>query len=246
MAYDPEQTRTVSVRVRRVVHSRIVRRLLVLVGIAITGWLIGGAQAHADEVPATGAPGIVAPVQGQASNGPRSLLRATASAVRGAAAKVGTTTTAGTAKKVLPAPLPALAHKVDGAVAGVDTPAPRTPNGVSWVRPRTAKMAQGARAQQHGATAAKRAHKAHRHAGQAPARVGSPRPVPAPAAPFQDPSQAVSSAPASGVVLLTGFGGPISRWSWAGARPQPILMTALGAVPPAVRSAADEPSFAPD
>ena len=245
MAYDPEQTRTVSVRVRRVVLGRVVRRLLVLVGIAITGWLIGGAQAHADEVPATGAPGIVAPVQGQSPPGPRALIRETASAVRGAAAKVGATTPGGTAKKVLPAGLPAVTHKVNGALAGIDTPAPRTPGGVSWVRPRTAKTTQGARAQQRTVAVAKRAHKAHRHIGGVE-RVTSPRPAPVPATPFQDPAQAVSSAPASGAVLLAGFGGPISRWSWAAARPQPILMTALGAVPPAVRSAADEPSYAPD
>jgi hypothetical protein len=230
VAHDLQRTRTVAVRV---VRSRVVRRLLVLAGIAVTGWLIGGAQAHADEAPAP-VPHVVSPVQGQA---PGALLRQTASAVRGAAAKVGATTTT---KKVLPA----LTHKV--GVEEITPPAPRTPRGVSWVRPRTVRATHGAPAVQRARVKVVKTHKASRHVAVKHVQRASQRPMPAPATPFQDPAQAVSSAPASGAVLFAGFGGPLSRWSWAAARPLPTLMTAPGAVPPAVRSAADEPSFAPD
>ncbi|RFU43247.1 hypothetical protein DZF91_02010 [Actinomadura logoneensis] len=87
--------------------------------------------------------------------------------------------------------------------------------------------------------------------GHGPVRSGASRTVlhdtNAPAGPVPAPVQAAgSSVPAAGPALFGGFGGMTLRRSWTPRRPGPVLLRAPGEVPPAVRGATDEPSFAPD
>ncbi|KAB2350858.1 hypothetical protein [Actinomadura rudentiformis] len=268
MAHDPARSRTVSVLLRRVVGSRLVHRLLVLAGIAVTCWLTGAAaEAHAEDHPAsrivaqTPVVSGIPPVKEAAA--PREATAADAAvrdAAKGAMA-VPAKDVGGTAETVLrpkdlnatrpdlplPVPSPGLAGGVGNDVVGSATTAQSVTHDSSRASEHAADAMysdrQGPLAP-HATGTSKNAPKASPAVSYA--KVSHPEPAPAPISPLNALAKAGTAGPASGVGLLAGLGGLLGRWSWTVARPRPVLMPAFGAVPPAVRTAADEPTFSPD
>ncbi|MEU5876989.1 hypothetical protein [Spirillospora sp. NPDC047279] len=249
MAHDAALMRTVSVRLRRVACSRLLHRLLVLAGIVIAGWLLGGAaQAHADEGPIPDASGIVAqlPVVKDVAQAPapapRTGFRDAAQGLRDKAKAVLPDLRTARPGLTLPEPV----RDVTGELT-----APRPATGgdgraVMSKRPVASEAAKVSRGE-HTRAAASGTPKAAAGTAAAP-MVAAPQPAPAPAplAPLHAPAQAGTVVPAGGAALLGGLGGHLGRWSWTAARPRPVLMPGSGAVPPLVRTAADEPTFSPD
>ncbi|MGI5325488.1 hypothetical protein [Actinomadura nitritigenes] len=243
----------VPVLLRRAVTGRIVRRLLVLAGLLIAGWLLGGmaqhATARAAELPAPSVqpvPSVPAAPAGQ------EVPDASAKAVAD-----GAPVLAGVLKAPR-TPLPSVAGAVKHR-APVRALAPVGP-----MKP--AAPGQPARA-------AKAAAPAERHAGprkthSAPRRtVRSAVPVhrsqAAPGtrqasharhhraierhpAPFQAPGQSGTHSATCGGVPIGAAAGLPTVLPWAPVPPRACVPRRFGAVPPAVRTAADEPSFAPD
>ncbi|MEV5569661.1 hypothetical protein AB0L06_06405 [Spirillospora sp. NPDC052269] len=266
MDHSAARTSAVTAVLRRVVVDRAVHRLLLLAGLIITGWLIGGAaQAFADTASASPQGASVVPAS------TAGLLRASGGIVQGASAvlkgrasvpgALAAVSRGGTVVplpghpvlNITPAPRPSLppARSNPGrtALGGrpgangeiVVTPTER-PGRTASSGPRAAVRTITRRSAANG-TGIKIVHvrrSASRtvwHGSHAPVA-----PVPAPA-----PAQAAgASAPATGPVLFGGFGGALLRRSWTPRRPGAVLVQALNEVPPAVRGAADEPSFAPD
>ncbi|MFI0448829.1 hypothetical protein [Actinomadura sp. 6N118] len=261
MAHDPARSRTVSVLLRRVACSRLVHRLLVLAGVVVTCWLIGAAaEAHADDDPASrvvaqtpvvsGVPPVKGAVPDAAEDGVRDAAKGAMVAPANDAAKtVLRPEGLKAAQPDLPLPVPSsgLADGIGNELAGLKTTGRSVTDDSSWA-PEHATDATYSERQGPLAPAASGAPKNALKTGPAVsyAKVSHPVPAPAPISPLNAPAQAGTTGPASGVGLLTGFGGLLSRWSWTVARPQPVLMPANGAVPPAVRTAADEPTFSPD
>ncbi|GAA2607912.1 hypothetical protein SMC26_17650 [Actinomadura fulvescens] len=252
MAHDPARTRTVSVLVRRVVRSRLVHRLLVLAGILVVGWLIGGAQAHAEEGPAADASRIVArtPVVSEFLGTREAAKKAVRDTAKGVVAD--------TAEDVLPGrdlnvvrpdlPLPVPSEDVTGKAGGAATkPAASETHGSSRAVKRAADAAHGDRAEPR-VPDASGTFKTAAKSGSAVsyATMQHPAPAPSPLSPLQAPAQAGTIGSASGVTLPGGFGALLARSSWTAARPRPVFVPGYGTVPPAVRTAADEPSFSPD
>lgn len=264
MAHDPARSRTVSVLLRRVARSRLVHRLLVLAGVVVTCWLIGAAaEAHADDDPAsrivaqTPVVSEVPPVKGAVTDAAEDGVRDAAKGAMVAPANdVG-----GTTKTVLrpegldapqpdlPLPVPSsgLADDVRGELAGPKTTGHSVTDDSSWALEHAADATYSDR-EGPLAPAASGAPKNALKTGPADshAKVSHPAPAPAPISPLNAPAKAGTTGPASGAGLLTGLGGILGRWSWTAARPRPVLMPAYGAVRPAVRTAADEPTFSPD
>ncbi|MFG1998652.1 hypothetical protein ACGFNU_05840 [Spirillospora sp. NPDC048911] len=299
--------RTVSVLLRRAAGSRLVRRLLVLAGIAVTGWLIGGtAQAHADDAPVALTP-VVSEIMraahpehtGPVRHASKGVVAGDADDVHGAVRGVpgAAQDVPGAAKAVhrKAKAVPGAAETVPGAADGVPGAADGVPGAAQGVlRPGHVSAAQpdlslpvpsqdvvgqadgaledltGPKVTDHSATdgseqcVADASHggrqglrlpaatagvlKASAKSGSAVshATVTSPAPAPAPGSPLHAPAQAGTAVPASGAAPLAGLGGLFGRWSWNAALRRPVLMPAYGAVPPAIRTAADEPTFSPD
>ncbi|MFI6514079.1 hypothetical protein ACIBF1_00800 [Spirillospora sp. NPDC050679] len=254
MAFDSALTRAVSALLCRVAACRAVRRLMVVLGLAAAGWLLGGAaQAHADgPVPADASRVVAdAPVLGDA------VRVARAAAAREARVPVPrpalpVRTIVGEAVKerrpveaaVPPAAVP------DARPVERDVPQPVRPRAeaveavadgktatASWTPRRPAKKAEAAER-----ALVRKTHLKRHTAPEASDQAGDARPL----APLPAPAEAGSALPTSGLVLIGGIGAPSARRAWALNRPRGVLLRAPGAVPPAVRTAADEPSFAPD
>ncbi|MBW8487279.1 hypothetical protein [Actinomadura parmotrematis] len=268
MASDPV-ARAIIALPRRVASGRLAQRLLVVAGILAAGWLLGGAAqaAHADTTPVADAVGVAAdtPVVGDALRAvdPGGALRA----ARGGAERAAHDVTAGAAQRQPVASLPPVRDEAGRPAA--DVPArhaapraerPEVPKRVH--SPAQRRTAHQRRAVTHRRSAHGRpAHRvAHRAVDRAASMAGIPRPgldpigadassshqAEAPLAPVPAPAQAGPALPAPGLIMLGGLAGAVTRRPPALARPSGVLLRVFGALPPAVRTAADEPSFAPD
>lgn len=236
-----------ALRVARSVARPVIRRLLVMVGVAFAGWLLGVAgQAHADQAHADTVPGARLPsVAAQAEH-------VTAIAVRVLPARRGVPAVREAGAALAPARPPAiLALPPATTSARADAPRPRTPAGsagpsrtrrhgdagsgagvsggpVIHIGPRAVAGASGKASTDH--VAYRAVHKT----------------VPAPVVPRQSPQRGRALPPSVGDGGLHPVG--VRRRSEPGtaqSRPAiPILR--VGTIPPAVRTAADEPSFSPD
>lgn len=247
----------VPVLLRRAVTGRIVRRLLVLAGLLIAGWLLGGmaqhATARAAELPAP----PVRPVPSvPAAPAGETVPATSATAVSdGAPALTGVLKTPRT-------PLPS----VDGAVkhrtpvqalAPVDPLKPAAPEGPARAAKAAAPAERATGPQKaHGAPrrTARSAVAVHRSPGRSQAVSGTRqasqvrhhRAIERHPAPFQAPGQSGTHSATCGGVPIGAAAGLPTVLPWAPVPPRACVPRRFGAVPPAVRTAADEPSFAPD
>lgn len=218
MAGDAARAGAVSVLARRVV-----RRVLVLAGLVVAGWLLGCAAqsaAHADAVPAV-PPQVVAgtPVLAPAvETAPRPVGHVMRAVVPERAPLEHELTQVA----VPSSEKPEIRLSAEKAREGGGVPVARF---VPVPRRRVAKVVRAAPAA--GGRAVHRVVRQHRAPLRAPVRP--------------DDHSAVGNSVASGVIA--GFP-DVLGWTPAPARAS--IPRVLGAVPPAVRTAADEPSFAPD
>lgn len=237
-------------RLRRAVCGRALRRVLVIVGLAVAGWLVGGAaQASADEAPP--APGgQVVPVLNAVRAGAAEATKVASAPAVAKVPRVVEQLGEGTAPKIVP-------PRIDPGEAGgkIVTPPPsssssgrRSDNGVSWIRTRSAERAPDraeGRTVRKAAAVGERvvprgfAKKAdHTHGKRTVQRPVSKVPAP--------PSQGGNAGSVAGPVVFGGVGGLPGRQAWEPVRHASVLLRASSALPPAVRTAADEPTFAPD
>ncbi|MFI0486037.1 hypothetical protein [Actinomadura sp. 9N215] len=226
MAGDAARAGAIVVLPRRVATAgRIVRQLLVLGGLLIAGWLLGCAaqSAHADEMPAT-PPRVVAEasVLGHAvhaATDPRpmpSVVRAVVEQPPPEAKQEERVTRDA-------APLPKVSEGMHEAGDAAGT------NAVPASRPHL---------RTHGVEAAQTALAT---GDQVTQRTVRRHPVPTRA-----PERPNDHSVAGGLAMPGMTAGFPSVIAWAPAPSRAPLSRAFGAAPPAVRTAADEPSFAPD
>ncbi|GAA1848221.1 hypothetical protein [Actinomadura bangladeshensis] len=229
MAGGAAQIRMVPVRLRRVVAERAVQRLLVLGGLLIAGWLLGCAahSAHADELPPPPAASVVAktPVLGQAVTAvhEREPVRRVVRAVVAKAPRAVTQEPATPPARDVPAvpvagPLDAASKVAQPAPASHVHPGPRGSRGAPGVL----------------------------HVSRTRPSIGhvTSHDVRHPAVPA--PQQHGDHSAAGGLAIGGLTAGFPNTGSWAPAPPRASVACVVGAIPPAVRTAADEPSFAPD
>ncbi|MFC9971469.1 hypothetical protein ACFVH6_11305 [Spirillospora sp. NPDC127200] len=255
MAFDSALKRAVSALLCRVAASRAVRRLLVVLGLMAAGWLLGGAaQAHADgPVPADASRVVTdAPVLGDAVRVARAAADREAQVpvprpalpvrtIVGEAVKERRPVEAAVPPAAVPDARPVernVPQTVRPRAEAVEAPADRNTAAASLTprRPVAKKAEDAERA------LVRKAHLKRHTAPEASDQAGDARPL----APLPAPAEAGSALPTSGLILIGGIGAPPARRAWALNRPRGVLLRAPGAVPPAVRTAADEPSFAPD
>ncbi|WP_067821613.1 hypothetical protein [Actinomadura kijaniata] len=213
-----------------------VRRLLVVVGLAAAGWLLGGAAQAEAETPDARRVVADTPVVGDAVRVaerrvlPERPVREIVRAVKDREVEPPV-------KVERPPADPPVRQVVPDAGA---VPAAKADKGEP-VAKRSVKR-----------NASKRVHRtagdAHVFAGtfEKNASHSGAADQAAPVAPIPALAQAGGVSPAAGLILIGGIGAPLARRAWVPGRPQGVLLRAPGAVPPAVRTAADEPSFAPD
>ncbi|MGP4024390.1 hypothetical protein [Actinomadura sp. 3N407] len=221
MAGDAARLGADSARPRRVIAGRTFQRLLVLGGLLIAGWLLGCAaeSAHAEETPVT---------------------RVVAQTPLGDA--VETVHRREPVRRIVRA----VAEKAPEAVKATPDapPLPEVPEvrevvheaGVSAVSaPEVPEVHQGVRAVSEAAEAVPAV------GGHVSRQVVQDDPVPLQAPDRPDGNSAAGASAMHGVTA--GFPNVVA---WAPAPPRASDALAFGAVPPAVRTAAGEPSFAPD
>ena len=243
----------VALSVMRSAARPLIRRLLMTAGVAVAGWLLGVAgqahadQAHADTVPGARLPSVVAQTEHAITDHvleERHVVPAvrTTGAVLAPARSPAILALPPAAKSVLtdtlrprtPAdsagPSRTRRHGDAGSRAGI-------PGGpVTHIGTHAVTGASGKASTDRAAHQAHRAHQAHQ-AHRAPSIPRQPRPLP-------QKGQALPPSANDGGIHQAG----VRRKTEPGTaqrRPAiPILRT--GTVPPAVRTAADEPSFSPD
>ncbi|POM26627.1 hypothetical protein BTM25_10300 [Actinomadura rubteroloni] len=233
---------------RRVVSALLrrpaVRRLLVVAGVLVAGWLLGGASAqaaHADEpAPGSDVVGVVteAPVIGDA--------------IRASQQVTATVPRPSTGLPVADVPHVDPIRNIVPAVPGVT---PNRPRAERPATPRTPTTELAGRRiahaeQAHGTAPAPRAVQvdAGDATGHAPAhaRLSAKRPA-SPGTSIPAPDQTGQALPGTTALPLGGVGGPTTaRRLGAHPRTRALPAHAPGVLPPVVRTAADEPSFAPD
>lgn len=227
MAGGAAQIRMVPVRLRHAVAGRAVQRLLVLGGLLIAGWLLGCAaqSAHADELPPPAA-NVVAktPVLGQAVTAvhEREPVRRV---VRAVVAKAPRTVT----QEPVTLPIRDISA-APVAVARLEAVSKVAPVPASHVHRRLDD--RGAPTVLQVSRTRPSIDHAMRHDVRHPA-------VPA-------PQQHGDHSAVGGFALGGLTAGFPDTGSWAPAPPRASVARVVGAIPPAVRTAADEPSFAPD
>ena len=257
MAHGQKRIRTVTVRLRCAVlgcaHSSGVRRLLVIGGIVLAGWLLGSAaQAHADTLP------------GPAAGKPGAALSAAADLTTGSATVPGVSAvpravTGDLTRSVceVRCTLPVRPATALGPAGGIDRIvtdlAPirawsdRTDTGVSWTPRRHHDVGADAggrtRTLVPGPSAASGAFKG----GRGSAAAAASHPAPAPWRDFPAPSapQAGAFLPAAGSTLMGGWLAHLTRTGSTTRVPR-IRVPLPGAVLPPMHSATDEPSSSPD
>jgi hypothetical protein len=235
------------------------RRLLMMAGVAVAGWLLGVAgpahadKAHADTVPGARLPSVAVQAEDVTALADHVLPEhGVVPAVRKAGADLA---------PARPPAILALPPATKSALA--DTSRPRTPVGSAGPSRTRRHGGAGSRAEVTGGpvihtgshavtgasekvstdrvarkTAGKSARKpTHKTAHQVPSTPRQPRPLP-------QRGQALPPSADNGVVHQVGVRRKAEPGT-AHSRPAiPILRS--GTVPPAVRTAADEPSFSPD
>jgi hypothetical protein len=234
--------------VTRSVARPVTRRLLMMVGVGVAGWLLGVAgqaqadQAHADTVPGARLPSVAAQAGHVTATAARVLgERRVVPAVR----KAGTVLAPARPSAILALP-PAVLDKLH-ELDKVDAPRPRTPVGaagpsrtrrhgdagsragvsggpVSHIGPHAVTGASG-KASTDGAT----------HA--APSFPRQPQPLP-------ERGHALPPSAGDGGIHQAGVRRKTEPGRAHSLPAIPILR--IGTLPPAVRTAADEPSFSPD
>jgi hypothetical protein len=218
----------VPVRLRRVAAGRAVQRLLVLGGLLIAGWLLGCAaqSAHADELPPPAADVVAqAPVVGHAVTAvhEREPVRRV---VRAVVAKAPRTVT----------PEPAT-QPVQGDVSVL--PVAGHPDGVSKVVSAAPASQVQRRPHDRGAPTVSQVSRTRPSLGHVTHHAVRHPAVPA-------PQQHGDHSAAGGLAVGGLTAGFPTTGNWAPAPPRASVAHVVGAIPPAVRAAADEPSFAPD
>ncbi|WP_153534218.1 hypothetical protein [Actinomadura macrotermitis] len=235
--------------IRALLRSRAVHRLLVLAGIVTAGWLLGGAAhaAHADGPPVPDASRVTAGVP-MVGGTLRAVGDGASRAVHDGAVRAVQDGASRAVRAVRPAVSPPVRDGAGRPGAGRNARRPEPRPGASWTSRRPAERALGGPAVRaaHHRPAATGASKATRTRPVPAAARASAQPAQTPPVPVPAPAQAGSLSPVTGPVPLGGITGPPARGPWAPTRPAGVLLRASGAVPPAVRTAADEPSFAPD
>ncbi|QKW33202.1 hypothetical protein HUT06_03425 [Actinomadura sp. NAK00032] len=224
MAGDAARFGTVSVRLRRVPAGRAVQRLLVLGGLLIAGWLLGCAaqSAHADELPPPAAHLVAkAPV----------LERAAAIVYEHEPVKRAVAPVAADVPPPVAAPPPVRQAPVRPDVRRPAVERASTAAARAVTRSRPEVHLRGHRAP---VVAKKDVHTTRPAAGHVVQH-------PAPPAPERHGDHSAAAGIGGGVTA-----GMPDGVTWAPPPPRASLARASGALPPAVRTAADEPSFAPD
>jgi hypothetical protein len=214
-------------RLRRVSAGRGAQRLLVLGGLLIAGWLLGCAaqSAHADEGPAAPARVVAeTPVLGDAVTTvhERAPVRRVVRAV----------------EREAPRAVPVPVKRVTLPEVSADPVAVRE-------GPAAAVADEGSRS----------VRRAHEHVVRRVSTVSNDRTAVAPGArhavqhhraPQPAPDHPDGGSTVGGLALGGATAGLPDVGTWAPAPPRAALPRVSGAMPPAVRTAADEPSFAPD
>ncbi|GAA4077901.1 hypothetical protein [Actinomadura miaoliensis] len=246
MTYDPVWQRTVAVRLRRVVLSRGMRRLLVVTGLMVAGWLLGGLASHAAHADTT-------PVlSGGEAPRLRGVVRDVAAAVSEHAGKAG---------DAVAKPRPPVADEPPVKILPVgDTTSPARPGkaiGDETSRPVPVGAGRAETTAHPAAQKAKRRASVVRGMRVGP-RDGAARPgaeirrstvpvEPAPSAPVHDHEVGTLSGTAGPVLPGGGApGGHLGRWSWPAPPSDWAPLRAPRSIPVAVRTAVDEPFFSPD
>lgn len=214
---------------------RTLRRLLIVAGLLVVGWLLGSAgQAHADTTPGVRLPHAAG------------KLADDITAVR----KAGGAHTLNVPKLLTAPKLPAIGMpKLDPPKLGLPkagVPSAGQTHGTTWSSraPRPDRSLVRVRTTRHAATGApekaaagRAVHAArHRHPAPVPSEHGTPRPL---------PHQAQTLPPSVGNGVNQAGHGIVTRLGTARRRPFRCPLT-VGSVPPAVRTVSDEPTFAPD
>ncbi|NKZ02772.1 hypothetical protein [Actinomadura latina] len=236
MAGDAARLGAVSVRLRRVAAGRAAQRLLVLAGLLIAGWLLGCAaqSAHADEMPAPAQVVARTPVLGEAvaTVHQREPVHRV---VRAVADKAPRTEPVQTPRIVAPP----LQDETAVPVAEPKAPPPVVESLALPARRLDVPRVSPARFSVSPAQFSKVSTT------RSVARPGSDDGVQHPAMPAP---QRHGDHPDTGGLAGNGApaGFPATAIPAVPAPPRAMTARVLGALPPAVRTAADEPSFAPD
>ena len=231
--------------VTRSVARPVIRRLLMMAGVAVAGWLLGVAgQAHADQAHADTVPGVRLPsVAAQTEH-----VTATAARVLGERRVVPAVRKAGAV--LAPARPPAILALPPAATSALtDAPRPRTPVGSAGPSRTRRHGEAGSTAGvsggpvihigPHAVTGASEKASSDRAAqASAPSVPRQPRPLPQRGQALPPSAAGNDGVHQAGVRRKTEPGTAHSRPAI------PILR--IGTLPPAVRTAADEPSFSPD
>jgi hypothetical protein len=241
----------------RSVTRPVIRRLLMMAGVAVAGWLLGVAgqahadQAHADTVPGARLPSVVAQAEHAITDpvlGERDVVPAVhkAGAVLAPARPPAILALPPAAKPVLtgvlrsrtPAgsagPSRTRRHGDAGSRTGISG-GPVTHIGPHAVTGASEKASTDRVA--HGAAQRSKHRSTHRPAHRAPSVPRQPRPLP-------QKGQALPPSAIDGGIHQAGVRRKIEPGTAQSRLAIPILRT--GTVPPAVRTAADEPSLSPD
>ncbi|GAA4620396.1 hypothetical protein GCM10023196_004210 [Actinoallomurus vinaceus] len=252
----------IAARLLSVLARPATRRLLAMAGVAVAGWLLGAAgQAHADTVPGARLPHAAAPAGGHVTTRDIPPLRAAAPAVHlprtalrhprpplipvspsRAADGVAGALRPGTSKITAdPSRAPRQSGHGQRAMTGHSGHGNRAMAGRSGHGHRAAAgggpVTSTGRFAATGASEKASAVHATRSRGSAPAVPRMPRPLPHRAQALP-PSTGDGLTQQAGLWRAPGFGA-------ASGRPRSSVLR-VGPVPPAVRTAADEPSFSPD
>lgn len=227
----------VSVLLRRAAAGRSVQRLLVLGGLLIAGWLLGCAaqSAHADEPPAAPSPvtGVVekTPLLGDAVQTVRE--RRPVPEAPGVADPVGVVHMVAPEPREEKVTQDVSPTRPDVRVEPVAGHAPRPVVTEVAAAPETHRRPPPA------VTGLSRTRPSVGHGARHVVVQHRPAPMPAPEKP--------GTHSATGGFIMTGAAaGFPAAGTWVPAPHRASLRHVFGAVPPAVRTAADEPSFAPD
>ena len=238
--------------VKRSVARPVTRRLLLMVGVGVAGWLLGVAgQAHADQAHADTVPGVRLPsVAAQTED-----VTATAARVLGerrvvpAVPEAGAVLAPARPPAILALPPAALDRldRLDRVDDKLETPRPRTPVGSAGPSRTRRHGDAGSRAGVSGVPVSHIGPHAVTGASEKASTDGATHTAPSfPRQPQPLPERGHALPPSAGDGGIHQAG--VRRKSEPGTAQSlpaiPILR--IGTLPPAVRTAADEPSFSPD
>ncbi|WP_460359716.1 hypothetical protein [Actinoallomurus bryophytorum] len=232
----------------RSVARPVTRRLLMMVGVAVAGWLLGVAgqahadQAHADTVPGARLPGVAVRTEHVTATAARVLgERRVVPAVR----KAGAVLAPARPSAILALP-PAVIDKL-GELDKFDSPRPRTPVGSAGPSRTRRHGDAGSQAGvsggpvshigPHAVTGASEKASTDGATHTAPSFPRQPRPLP-------ERGHALPPSAGDGGTHQAGVRRKTEPGTAYSLPAIPILR--IGTLPPAVRTAADEPSFSPD